>query len=87
MLVFIAIFVWFAGESERRMVEAEAAPKPSGFDQHFSGIFDQFRTTQRGASAAAQPQRTPVSPRPSGSGAQEVEWEVLPPERGFRAHL
>ena len=82
MLVFIALFVWFAGESERRMVEAEAQLGPDGFGfGRFGPVFYQFRHTPSGGEF--HPGATSQD-RPS-TDARDAEWEVLPPERGFRA--
>lgn len=76
-LVFIAVFVWFAGEAERRLVETESQSESAGFGfGRFSSVFPQFRHSV--------PPRQPAYQSPSGGGVRDVDWEVLPPERGGR---
>ena len=82
MLIFIAIFVWYAGEGERRMVEAEAQPRSFGVDPDLSRIFEQFRNMQsRPMPHGSVPREHPPTT------VRDAEWEVLPPERGFRRSM
>ena len=73
MLAFIGMFIWFAGEAERRMVEADVAPpaQPGFRFGRFGPVFYEFRHTP-----------SATAPRPAAAAVKsgEVEWEVLPPE-------
>ncbi|MDA0810999.1 MAG: site-2 protease family protein [Verrucomicrobia bacterium] len=75
MLAFIGMFIWFAGEAERRMVEVAAAPpaQPGFRFGRFGPIFYEFRHT---------PSATTAAPKPAAATVKtgEMEWEVLPPE-------
>lgn len=83
MLAVIGMFVWFAGESERRMVAAEAAPNPWGTFSfgRFGPMFYQFRHSDGGSrQPEPRPEPAPSQPPP----VRDAEWEVLPPERSYR---
>ncbi|MCB1096485.1 MAG: site-2 protease family protein [Verrucomicrobiae bacterium] len=79
MLAFIGMFVWFAGESERQMVEAQESPAQSGVRfGRFGPIFYEFRHTP--TASASRPTPPPPPPVSGASKPREIEWEVLPPE-------
>lgn len=81
MLAVIGMFIWIAGEAERRMVEADAAPPAqSGFRfGRFGPIFYKFRHTPSDTGHASA---TAAAPKPAATTVKpsEMVWEVLPPE-------
>ncbi|MGK0188998.1 MAG: Zn-dependent protease [Verrucomicrobiales bacterium] len=87
MLIVIGLFVWSAGETERRMVSAEETPNARGGFNF--GRFGPFHFQFRHSAGATKPPPKPAavaaqSATSSSSSVREADWEVLPPEGPYQ---